>query len=257
MKDLVRNPIGIVALFISLIYGFASLLLGATASALTPSERFPLIVFIVAFPMVVLGVFYLLVSRHHGKLYSPGDFKDDKSFLRTLSKEEVKEKLEREVAEALPVPEPDQRLPTLPVRAVTHDSGSPATSQLIRDIEKLEEAAIALLAKEYGKEPRRNIEIARVGVNFDALLTDDPKAVFAEVKYIRRPLLSNGILDRILYNALLADRALSGHFKLVLLVVYEFDEAELPRLEQQWRRRIEQCPADIELRFLQRAKLDA
>ena len=71
MKDLVKNPIGIIALFISLIYGFSNLLLGATATSLTPDERSPLIMFIVLFPVVVLGIFYLLVSRHHGKLYAP------------------------------------------------------------------------------------------------------------------------------------------------------------------------------------------
>ena len=102
MKDLVKNPIGIIALFISLIYGFANLLLGTTASSLTPDERYPLIMFIVLFPVVVLGIYYLLVSRHHGKLYAPGDYKDDKSFLRTLSPEERELKLEKEAQEAIP-----------------------------------------------------------------------------------------------------------------------------------------------------------
>ena len=58
MKDLVKNPIGIVALFISLIYSIANLVLGVTANSLTPEERFPIVIFIVLFPVVVLGVFY-------------------------------------------------------------------------------------------------------------------------------------------------------------------------------------------------------
>ena len=85
LKDLVRNPLGIVALFISLIYGLASLLLAWNATALSPEERAPLIAFVTLFRIVVLGVFYLLVTRHHKKLYAPSDFKSDESFLSTLS----------------------------------------------------------------------------------------------------------------------------------------------------------------------------
>lgn len=59
LKDLVRNPLGTVALFISLIYGVASLLLGATASYLPPDERIWLIKFVIFFPLVVLWVLYL------------------------------------------------------------------------------------------------------------------------------------------------------------------------------------------------------
>ena len=88
-KDLARNPLGIIALFISLIYGFASLLLNSSADKLTEAERWPLILFIVGFPILVLGAFYKLVTDHHGKLYAPGDFKDDRSFLRTLSPADV------------------------------------------------------------------------------------------------------------------------------------------------------------------------
>lgn len=68
-KDLARNPLGIIALFISLIYGFASLLLGSSADKLTEAERWPIIIFIVLFPVMVLVAFYKLVTHHHGKLY--------------------------------------------------------------------------------------------------------------------------------------------------------------------------------------------
>ena len=100
-KEFARNPLGIIALFISLIYGFASLLLDSSAEKLTVAERWPLIIFIVVFPILVLVTFYKLVTNHHGKLYAPGDFKDDKSFLRTLSPEEQEEKLNDEVKESL------------------------------------------------------------------------------------------------------------------------------------------------------------
>lgn len=37
------------------------------------------------FSYFYFNVFYKLVTEHHGKLYAPGDFKDDGGFLKTLS----------------------------------------------------------------------------------------------------------------------------------------------------------------------------
>jgi hypothetical protein len=86
-KSLARNPLGIIALFIVLIYGFAALALGMTSSLQT-IERLPLVWFLVVFPVIVLAVFAWLVSQHHEKLYAPDDFKTDQGFL-----EGVKQKL--------------------------------------------------------------------------------------------------------------------------------------------------------------------
>lgn len=266
MKDLVRNPLGIVALFISLIYAFANLLLGATVSSLTEQERYPLIIFIVLFPVVVLGVFYRLVSKHHGKLYAPGDYKDDQSFLRTLSPQERQEKLEREVAESLPergvpdaLPAPTEVLPapTKTERAFTANAAPPNIAQLYDEIRNTESAALAYLEREFGLAEARDIAIENTGVSFDALLRSGEKPTFAEVKMLREPVRASSLLDRVLYNAVVADKFFKGRFKLILLVVYRFDKAELPKVESIWRKRIEKCPAEVELRFVSHAEIAA
>jgi hypothetical protein len=82
-KGLSRNPLGIIALFIVLIYGFAALTLGTT-STLQPQERLPLVWFMVIFPVIVLFTFAWLVSRHHEKLYAPADYHSDDAFLKGL-----------------------------------------------------------------------------------------------------------------------------------------------------------------------------
>lgn len=82
-SGLARNPLGIIALFIVLIYAFASLTVGFSGN-LSPQERLPIVWFLVLFPLVVLLVFTWLVSRHAGKLYAPKDFSDDDSFLRGI-----------------------------------------------------------------------------------------------------------------------------------------------------------------------------
>jgi len=80
-KSLARNPLGIIALFIVLVYGFASLV-AALAGSFTAAERLPLIYFLIVFPVLVLGVFSWLVCKHSGKLFAPSDFKDEENYVR-------------------------------------------------------------------------------------------------------------------------------------------------------------------------------
>lgn len=81
---LARNPLGIIALFIVLVYGLASLVT-IFGGSLSTGERLPLIYFLVLFPVLVLGVFTCLVSRHSAKLFAPSDFRDEENYVRMLS----------------------------------------------------------------------------------------------------------------------------------------------------------------------------
>ncbi|MCG8814004.1 hypothetical protein G1K66_12135 [Tenacibaculum finnmarkense] len=81
-KGLTKNPLGIIALFISLIYGFACLVLGLSSNSLNTDERVLLIYFLIGFPILILGTFIFLVVNHHKKLYAPSDYKDEKNFFK-------------------------------------------------------------------------------------------------------------------------------------------------------------------------------
>jgi CheY-like chemotaxis protein len=81
-RDLAKNPLGIIALFIVLVYAMAALVLNQSSN-LNSTQRWPLVGFLVLFPAVVLTVFYWLVINHTVKLYGPGDFKDPKHWLDT------------------------------------------------------------------------------------------------------------------------------------------------------------------------------
>lgn len=82
-QKLARNPLGIIALFIVLVYGLAALIT-AFGGSLSESERLPLIYFLVGFPVLVIFVFGWLVSRHSTKLFSPSDFRDEENYIRTI-----------------------------------------------------------------------------------------------------------------------------------------------------------------------------
>lgn len=75
-----QGPLGIVALFIVLVHGFASLVLGV-GRGLSEADRTILVWFLVLFPVLVFFVFAWLVSCHHAKLYPPQAFRDDSYFV--------------------------------------------------------------------------------------------------------------------------------------------------------------------------------
>jgi len=74
-----QGPLGIIALFIVLIHGFASLVLGFSQS-LGPEHRSILVWFLVLFPALVFMVFAWLVSTRHQKLYPPTAFRNEDLF---------------------------------------------------------------------------------------------------------------------------------------------------------------------------------
>jgi len=80
-KGLARNPLGIIALFIVLVYGFASLVT-IFAGSFSSGERLPLIYFLIGFPVLVLVVFTWLVAKHSGKLFAPADFKNEDNYVK-------------------------------------------------------------------------------------------------------------------------------------------------------------------------------
>lgn len=78
-----RSPLGIIALFVVLVEAIAAGI--AIFASFESSAQFLLVVFIVAFPLVVLVSFVYLVSKHHTKLYAPSDFTNEQNFMDTLA----------------------------------------------------------------------------------------------------------------------------------------------------------------------------
>ncbi len=74
-----QGPLGIIALFIVLIHGFASLVLGFSNN-IGAEDRSVLVWFLVLFPAFVFAVFAWLVSTRHQKLYPPSAFRNEDLF---------------------------------------------------------------------------------------------------------------------------------------------------------------------------------
>lgn len=84
-KSLSKNPLGIIALFIVMVYAIAALVLNFASAEFYQYPYHPAVIFMVSFPLCVLVVFTYLVSRHHQKLYSPSDFTSPGDFAKTFS----------------------------------------------------------------------------------------------------------------------------------------------------------------------------
>ncbi|MBK9419190.1 MAG: hypothetical protein IPN62_18395 [Flavobacteriales bacterium] len=91
-KDFIKNPLGIIGLFIVLVYAVATIVIGSAMDRAHGDWREPFTWFIVAFPVVMLFVFRDLVVNHHAKLYAPADFPNSADFI-LLARDKVREAL--------------------------------------------------------------------------------------------------------------------------------------------------------------------
>lgn len=78
---LAKNPLGIIALFIVMVHGFVCILTACIGN-FQFYERIILIIFITTFPIMVLFVFYTLVTKHYINLFSPGDYKNEENLVK-------------------------------------------------------------------------------------------------------------------------------------------------------------------------------
>ena len=83
-ENLSKNPLGIIGLFLVLVYGIAGLVVTTTQEL--GNARVYLIWFLILFPPMILLVFYNLVTKHYNKLYSPSDYKDEGNFMKAIDK---------------------------------------------------------------------------------------------------------------------------------------------------------------------------
>jgi hypothetical protein len=194
-RTLTKNPLGIIGLFIVLVYGFACLALGLSASQLDPSERSCLIWFIVLFPILILGVFYRLVTAHHKKLYAPSDYKDERLFLEPLSDERRAERLKVEVQR---VEELEALEPSAPQTEKLRPA--PVISSAYANAERL---AFLALEQEIGKPFQKYVQLSVHGrkEEFDGVLITNYEAHLIEVKYFSRPTFKREFLEALIHRA--------------------------------------------------------
>jgi CheY-like chemotaxis protein len=87
-RGLSKNPLGIIALFIVLVYGMAAVVT-ALPSSTTAGEKLPLVYFLVLFPVLVLGVFTWLVVCYPANLFGPGDYARGETYVESVTRKVI------------------------------------------------------------------------------------------------------------------------------------------------------------------------
>ena len=270
-----RNPLGIIALFVSLIYGMAALLLGVSGDRFSGYDETILVLFIAAFPFIVLAVFGWLVACHHEKLYGPGDFRTDEAFHRAAGRT-IGERLTEEIvaidhasgedADARPgsTLEADagagsadgadggnQASTSLEAQGViVHGDADPAHRHrmAIREAFLAETLAFQTLQKEFGAAVHRNVA-AKTSTGLrevDGIIESDSGRIVVDVKLVRR---QRNLAD-VIYSGqrvLAAGREAFTADRAMLVLIVDTKEAPAGTLEKV-RALAERGPKDLDIR---------
>lgn len=221
-SKLARNPLGIIALFIVLVYGIAGTVLSTSSEFLSDDQRAIFVWFLVLFPVVVFIGFLWLVSKHHTKLYAPTDYQTEEGFFRSLTPEEKKEKIKKE-AEAFA----DENPPVPPV-APENEKPQFRSESINERILLAEELVLREVQNEYGSSITRDASLGN-DLGIDGLFAKDGKGYGVEVKLVRdrvnKPALKSEIKK---YSQFVSKRSVRNfNFVLAFAVedVFRFDEA--------------------------------
>jgi len=176
-QNLSRNPLGIIALFIVLVYGFAALVVGPFGAHLSEAQKWLLIIFLVAFPVLVLLLFTYLVVGHHAKLYAPSDYRSDEAFARTLSPKEQGQRIDRELSASFEEPGNE------PNKDTQRRSLNTKQQYLLA-----EDLALRKIEAETNQPIKRQVEFRTRNQRlvFDGAIFKSNEFTFIEVKYIAR-----------------------------------------------------------------------
>lgn len=261
--QLSRNPLGIIALFIVLIYGFASLVIGLSTEGLKPEQKEALIWFLVAFPFVVLFVFAWLVSKHHAKLYAPKDYREDKGFLQTLTTEEKEARVKNEILAAAP------EVVTGDVEVEASSTGHAkdevrsqrpvseprrSYSEVRHRYQQAENLAINKLEQEFGKPITRDVKFfgQNSTISFDGAIVGSDEITLVEIFFIRRPFIIPYRIEATFYKAVLIGSDIyRGDLSVALFLVFVTDmpEDEVDRLKGLVERLSSEHKFHLETRF--------
>lgn len=238
-KGLTRNPLGIIALFVSLIYGFACLVLSTSISNLENNiERLPLIWFIIIFPIVILIAFIYLVVNHHEKLYAPGDFRGDDAFIQTIDENKRKQRIKEEVKNLEASPKSNE---LEQVNGVTVESNeevktkttgkTPLTvtkeitqAELIKMYTNSEQWSINELSLKYKVPLKAQVKLRTQTGNFelDGFGTDNSTTYIVEVKFWQSYKSDKRLklkIQEFLTKKSLFERAFNRHNKYVKIII--------------------------------------
>lgn len=236
-KELSGNPLGIIALFISLIYGFACLLVASGIPDLERSSQERLIWFLIIFPFAILSAFVYLVVNHHTKLYAPKDYVDEDNFIKSIGLERQNKRIDEEVNEIaasnssevsdpsayidLEKPHLEKQHDTPVVEAPMDYSELQYKNSIRIDYMLIEELVMRKVEEEYKVRINRQASLQMPDgshLEADGIAFIKKIPYIFEVKYIRGPQLAGSLVNNI--RAIINNRPIDK-LKYIFVVVHK------------------------------------
>jgi len=236
-----RNPLGILALFVLLVYALAGLVLSVSGENVGESQRWTLIWFLVVFPILTLMAFYRLVTKHHTKLYAPGDYRDEGLFLQSLTIEEQRARIISDAG----TDQPGDRERDSAITPRQELNGAGVYQGGIANYLLAEELALRHFEAEIGAPVKRHVRLdtPRWDLKFDGFVKDPKGNLGVEVKLLRGDSLSEEVVQT-LAKRLLDTATFFAHFNkekfrlIVILVTGSLPTERRMDLSQQTREAI-------------------
>lgn len=273
MRQFVRNPLGLLALFVTTMYAVTAVVFKDGLYLLCGAcERRPLIWFLILFPVIILGVFVFLVIEHTAKLYGPRDYRSDEAFYGAIMGDAKKREEIRTLANAAVVTETSSEDGTVSggnqstyqnsttderVNYAFTSVGRPVRSPRVtlEEYSRIEALAVDWASREYGVPLERNVALnVRKGrYVVDALGYRDGVHFVVEVKYWLadrdlQPLFAG--IDRFVSQARRFRRL--GRSELVLIVVLDRKDSSV---EDNIRAHVDKLKPNVHLHVLSREEL--
>lgn len=235
-----RNPLGIIGLFIVFIYGIASYTFNTIIEHVGVVLKSSLVWFIIFFPCVILWVFYWLVTRHHHKLYAPKDFENPDHFMGTISRatpDEVNQKLQEEVSSQFSAQKEslhcekeetsvEELYKTLSYSQI-HKLFQLSRREHMENVRKAEYFALRAISEQYRQKFEENIKIGDIVV--DGFNDEGKVKTIVEIKYVTSAFFANRDMLLRMQKQFedLARRLSNTEFLLVIVKGREIDENKL------------------------------
>ena len=239
-----KNPLGIIALFILLIYGFATLLFGFIGDVFSENQKWCFVIFLVSFPVIVLFLFSYLVIRHHQKLYAPYEYKEESHFFGYISPKEKELQYEQEEI----TDDKDSKLDI--------EQQQVKRAEEREKIRLLENNVIDYYKKKFNSNIDRDIfyKINETRILFDGLIDDKNTLTFLKIKYIRHNFISKFFLDMHILNTIKVrefliknEQYINYRFKLLLVFVVDIEDiVEIDKLDKNIRNMIDTEVINVE-----------
>ena len=256
-----RNPLGIITLFILLIYSFATLLLSFQGKGLEFGQKWCFTIFLIAFPVLVLVDFNILVIFHHTKLYGPYDYRSDDAFFNAISAKEAEKKYEEKVKEDIEIASESEKN-----KAQNKINVRKQMTDRIEKMEKVEALVFNYYKNNLGFEIEKNMRFVGSGETqyFDGIMERNGVLVFLEIKYLQNEYECQKLLYKTVLKAVSAKASMlrsekysKYRFRLDLAVVTkENDSAKIDALKQRIIKMVDTELIEIEVRVFGEKELE-